>query len=100
MEAARDHKVDDQPEVAVNADGDAFADAAEGDDGFSFSDGEGWVDGAQDKDRGETNMLEGLAEDAGFEGREVCRNVREFGHLLTGCDLAGVLRNEDCAGVL
>ena len=52
---------------AVDADGDALADAAEGADGFAFDGGERRVDGAEQEDAGEADALERLAEDAGLE---------------------------------
>lgn len=66
METAGDHEVDDQPEVALDADGNALANAAEGSDGFAFDDGWWWIDGAKDKDALQAEMPERAAEDAGL----------------------------------
>ena len=80
MEAAGDHEVEDEPEVALDADGDALADSAEGCDGAAFSGGEWRIDGAEEEDGGETNRKERLAEDARLKCVDVGGDVGEFRH--------------------
>jgi hypothetical protein len=48
-------------------------------DGLAFEGGEGWVDGAEEEWRGDSDGFEGLAEDAWGERREVGGDVGEFG---------------------
>jgi hypothetical protein len=80
METASDHEVEDEPKIAIKADGDALTNAAEGADGKALGGGDGWVGGAEEEDTGEAYVLEGLAEDAGLERGEVGGDVGEFRH--------------------
>src|ERR1019366_1401725 len=67
MQAAGNHEVEHQPQVAVDADGDALADATEGPDGAPFHASQWWIGGAQQKHRANAHVFERLAEDARFE---------------------------------
>jgi hypothetical protein len=80
VKTAGDHEVENEPEIAYNADGDAFADAAKGKDGFAFDAGEGRIDSAKKKDGDEAHMIERLSEDQGFESGDIGGNVGEFRH--------------------
>ncbi len=80
VEASGDHEVEYQPEIAFDTDGDALADAADGDDFLAFDGAERGIDGAEQEDRAQADVLEGLAEDAGFDGGEVGGDVGEFRH--------------------
>ena len=82
MEAAGDHEVEDQPEVALESDGDAFPDAPQFADLLFFGRLERRVDRAQQKRTGQTDALEGLPEDARFERFDVNRDVGQLGHFL------------------
>ncbi len=74
--------MDDEPEIAFEADGNALADAAQFADGAALDGCDGRVDGAQDKDALQANALEGLAEDARFERGEVGGDVGQFRHCI------------------
>ena len=80
METAGDHQVQNEPEVAFDADGDALADAAECLDGAAFDACERRVDSAQQKDAGHANALKRLAEDARFERGDVGGDVGQLRH--------------------
>jgi hypothetical protein len=99
VETAGNHEMEDEPEqpgvpnvgwlaepgslgwqVAFDADGDALADAAKGADGAALDRCEGRVGGAQDEDTLQAHALKPLAENAGFEGGDIGRNVGEFRH--------------------
>jgi hypothetical protein len=80
VKAASDHKMKYQPEIALDADGDAFADATNGGDCAAFSARKGWVGGAEEKDGAEANPLEWLAKDARFKRRDVGGDVWELRH--------------------
>ena len=80
MQTAGNHQVQDEPEIVVEADGDAFADAAQGAHFFAVDRGERRFDGAQQKWAGEAHALERLAQDARFERFDVDGDVGELGH--------------------
>ena len=69
-----------EPEIVVDTDGDAFADATQCADGFAFSAGERRVRGAEQEGAGETDLSECLPEDARFKGGDVGGDVGEFRH--------------------
>ncbi len=80
VEAAGDHEVQDQPQIAVHTDGDPFADTAQLADGASFNRGKGRIDGAQQEDRGEAHAFQRLADDARLQCRDVGGDVRQLRH--------------------
>jgi hypothetical protein len=80
VKAAGNNEVQDEPEVAVNSNGDAFANAAEFADDTAFGVGEWRLDGAKEERTRDSNALERLTNDAGFEGGEVGGDIGEFGH--------------------
>ena len=90
MQAARDHQMQNEPEVAFEADGDALADAAEFTDDAAVGVGEWWKGGAKKKRSGDSNAHERLRKDARFECGEVGGDVGEFGHAYK---IAGVTRD-------
>ena len=49
VQPAGDHQMNDQPNVALQTDGDAFADAADLDDDATFKKGERRIERAQDE---------------------------------------------------
>src|SRR5580658_2663510 len=67
VQASGDHEVQHQPQIVVQPNGDPFADPAELSNGFVLGAMKRRVHGAQEKRTCETDMLEGLAEDALFE---------------------------------
>ena len=80
METAGDHQVEDQPEVAVQAEGDALADAADCADGFAFGSGDGRDGGAQQEWAIDADLLQCLVENARLEGGDVGGDVGQFRH--------------------
>ena len=80
VQAAGNHQVQHQPEVAIHADGDALADAAQFADGAAFAVRERRFDGAQQKRAREPHALERLADDARFERADVGGDIRQFWH--------------------
>ena len=80
MEAAGDHQVQHQPEIAFDADGDALADAAHGNDLLALDRAQRRIDGAQQEDRAEPHPLERLAENASLDGGDVGGDVGQFRH--------------------
>ena len=80
MEAAGDHEMEDEPEIVVEAESDALADATEFADGVAFGGGNGRVGGAEEEWATDADVLETLADDAGFQCGEVSGDVGEFGH--------------------
>ena len=80
VQAAGNHQMKDQPEIVVEADGDAFADATKFADGEAVDGGDGGLRGAEKKQAGDADALERLVEDARFEGGEIGGDVGEFGH--------------------
>jgi hypothetical protein len=49
VEAPGDHEVQDKPVAVVEFDGDALADAAQGEHGMAFEVFEGWLHGAEEE---------------------------------------------------
>ena len=75
VEAAGDHEVKNEPEVVVELDGDAFANAVQGADAMAFDVFDAWLDGAEEKGACYSEVGKGLAYDAWFKGGEVSRDV-------------------------
>jgi inhibitor of KinA len=103
VQTAGDHQVQDEPEVAVHANGDAFADAAECAHGAAFGVGKRGLGSSKEKRAGDSNALDRLTEDAWFECSEVGGDVGEFGHVVQiagrTCAFArGVLRGRKRIG--
>ena len=80
MQASSDHQVEDQPEIAFEADGDALADAPQLADRAALEVLKGRVHGAKEKRAGKANAFEGFVKDARFEGGEIGGDVGELGH--------------------
>jgi len=78
--AAGDHQVQDQPGAALEAEGDAFADAAEVGDGVPFDGADRGVDGAQQERAEDADGVQAAAFDVAVEGLDVDRDVGQFGH--------------------
>jgi len=70
--------MEDEPEVVFEAEADAFAEAAELLDFFSGGGAEGRRGSAKEKRANDTDRLEGLAENAFFEGFDIDDDVGEF----------------------
>jgi len=82
VQSSGNHQMKNEPEVAFEADADAFAEAAQLQDLFTGGFGEGRVCGAQEKRTDNANGFECLPEDARFESLDVNGDVREFGHAI------------------
>ena len=80
MQAACDHQVENQPEIVVEADGNALADTAKLAHGVTLGVGERRLHRAKQKRAGYPHALEWLPKNARFEGRQVCADVRKLGH--------------------
>ena len=80
VQSAGDHQVEHDPEIAFEADGDALAHAAEFTDHAAVGVCERRLGGAKKKRCGDSNPIERLREDAGFECGKVGGYVGEFGH--------------------
>jgi hypothetical protein len=93
MQAAGNHQVQDEPEVAIDADGNPLADPAQGDDGAAFNTGKRRVNGAQQKHARQPHPLQRLTENARFDRRDVSGNVRQLWHCLPECILSAHFGN-------
>ena len=80
VQAPGDHEMEDEPEIAIEAEYDAFADVAENQHGLPFCRGDGRIGSAQEKRAGDADVVERLLEHAWFEGGEVSGDVGEFRH--------------------
>ena len=80
VQPAGDHEMQHQPQIAIEADGDALADSAQFAHDATFDRGERRIGGAQQEDVRYANALERLADDARFERAEVSGNVGKLRH--------------------
>src|SRR5215469_8326977 len=80
VETTGDHEMEDEPDVVVEADRDTLADAAKLADSVAFDAGDRRSYRAKDECAGDADVLEGLADDALFEGGDVGGDVGQFGH--------------------
>ena len=80
VQAAGDHQVQREPEVALDADRDALTDAANLFHAAAFQGGRRRRGGAQQERPAYRDALEAAAEDALAEGLHVNGDVRQFGH--------------------
>ena len=80
MQAAGDHQVQHQPEVAIQADGDALSHSPQFAHGSSRGFREGGRGGSKKKRAGQPDAFERQAHHARFQRCDVSRDVRQFGH--------------------
>jgi hypothetical protein len=80
MQASGNHKVEDEPDVTVESEGDAFADAFEVLDGAAFDAGERRLDGAEKERIPEAHTFEGLSDDSRGERVDVSEDIRKLRH--------------------
>jgi hypothetical protein len=80
VQAAGNHQMKHNPEIVIEADGDAFADTAKFADSEAVDSGDGRLRGAEKEQASDADVVEGLVEDARFEGGEVGDDVGKFGH--------------------
>ena len=83
VKTAGDHEMENEPEVVLEADTDAFAEAAEVDDSFPKGAGERRSYGSEEKRADDADSVDGLAENARFERFDVNDDVGEFRHALS-----------------
>src|ERR1700692_2563183 len=76
VQSARDHQVEHQPEIALNSDGNTFADAAQFTNSAAFDIGDRRFNGLKQEWAGKPYMLERLTDDTGFECVDVGDDVR------------------------
>src|SRR5215831_19016849 len=67
VQPARDHQVDHEPQISVEAESDPFSDAPQTADGSAFHGGNGRVGGPEDEWTGDPHSLKRLARDSVFE---------------------------------
>ena len=67
MQAARNHQMNYQPDIAFDTDCDALADTLQFPHHPAFRVGNGRLEGSQEKWRANANLFELLPPDAGFE---------------------------------
>src|SRR5262249_39844422 len=79
-EAAGDHQVDDEEEVLLEPENDAFAEPPDRLDGFADGGVERRIERAHQKWVDDSDALERLAEDPRRETRPVRFEIRKFGH--------------------
>ena len=85
MQTTGNHQVENEPEVLIDADGNALADAAQLADGAALEVLKRRVHGAKEKRTREADANERLAEDAGFERGDIGGDVGEFRHDVVDC---------------
>src|SRR6202011_419578 len=74
-----------RPGVRSDANSDALADAAQFVDRLALGSRDGRLSGSEKKRGVDTDVLKRLAEDAGFEGGDVGRDVGQFRHSYHAC---------------
>jgi hypothetical protein len=80
VQTASDHEMEDQPEIAVQADGNALADAAKLANVAAVCGAKRRFDRTQQKRATQAHARERLPEDAWFESIYVGSNIRKLGH--------------------
>ncbi len=80
VQASRDHQVQHQPEVAVEAESNPLSDATELPHGAALGAGQRRLRGSQQERARHPDMLKHLADHPRFESGEVGRDVGQFGH--------------------
>ena len=85
MQAAGDHQVQHQPEVAIQADGDALSHSPQFANGSSRGFRERRRRGSKKKRAGQPDAFKRQPHHARFERCNVSRDVRQFGHTSPAC---------------
>ena len=98
MQAACDHQVENEPEVAIDPDGDTLADAAQFAHSATLQVLERGLHGSKEKRAREADAFEGLVEDTHFERGQVGGDIREFRHDVVDCRDATKDCNCGCGG--
>src|SRR5712671_168982 len=89
MQAAGNHQVQNEPEIAFYSDGDSLADSAQLGDGATFDVRDWRLRGSKQKKTGQAHALDWLREDARLECGDVGGDVGKFRHEY---ELAGCMR--------
>src|SRR6267378_5564806 len=89
MQAAGNHQVQNEPEIAFYSDGDSLADSAQLDDWATLDVGNWRLRGSKQKKTGQAHTLDWLREDARLECGDVGGEVGKFRHEY---ELAGCMR--------
>jgi hypothetical protein len=80
MQAPGDHQVQHQPELVLEADGDALAEPPQLVDLLALDASDRRVGGAQQERMADPHARQLPAEDARLQGLDIDRDVRQFGH--------------------
>ena len=88
MQPAGDHEVQNEPEIAFDADGDSLSDSAQFANCAALCERERRLRGAKQKEACEADAFEALADDARFECADVRRDVRKLRHAYQDAALA------------
>jgi hypothetical protein len=80
MQSARDHQVQDQPQLVSESKRDPFANAADFDDFLAFAFGNRWNGRAKQERAGDPCTNQCLLNDSCFQGVKVNSDVRQFRH--------------------
>jgi hypothetical protein len=80
VQPASNHQVQHQPEVAIHTDGDSLADPSQFAHGAALGFRNWWLYGSKQKRARQSNALDRLGNDAGFEGTDVGGDIRQFWH--------------------
>src|SRR5690242_2442496 len=83
VKAARDHEVEDKPEIALEADTDAFPQSPEAHDSLAESGVKRRARSTQQKRADDTDGFESLTENAPFKCFEVDGDVWQFWHAVS-----------------
>ena len=80
VQAAGDHQMQNQPEIAVHADRNSLSDSAQLTHDLTFHILQRRFCGAEEEWTGDADLLDGLTENSRFECIDVCGDVGQFGH--------------------
>ncbi len=80
MQAARNHQMDYEPEIAVDTDRDSFADATQFPNRPAFRVGNGRLDGSEQKRRQDADAFKRLTDNSRLKRRYVRRDIGQFRH--------------------
>lgn len=81
MQSTGDHQMQHEPQIVVNTDGNAFANAAQFADEAALHARKRWLHGAEQKRAGQAHSQNGLPDYAWFQGSEIGHNIGQLGHV-------------------
>jgi hypothetical protein len=87
VEAAGDHQMQHEPEIAFYSKGETLADSPEFADDAALDIGKWWLRGSKEKRAAQAHTLDWLPNDSRFKCSDVGDDVRKFRHAyeLAGC---------------